>query len=120
MSAAVRDRYLGVIEGRCTSGINGAAWQVATVERLEAKGADRLSALSGMLERYVEGMAANEPVHTWKVPDRPAGGTPAARFRGTFRGACAVASVAAARALSGRRSILSRTSQHLTPLTEER
>ena len=68
VSAAVRDRYLGVIEGRCTSGVNGAAWQVATVERLEDKGADRLSALSGMLERYVEGMAANEPVHTWKVP----------------------------------------------------
>jgi hypothetical protein len=68
VSAAVRDRYLGVIEGRCTSGMNGAAWQVATVERLEDKGADRLSALSGMLERYVDGMAANEPVHTWKVP----------------------------------------------------
>ena len=41
VSAAVRDRYLGVIEGRCTSGMNGAAWQVATVERLEARGADR-------------------------------------------------------------------------------
>ena len=68
VSAAVRDRYLGVIEGRCTSGMNGAAWQVATVERLEDRGADRASALSGMLERYVEGMAANEPVHTWKVP----------------------------------------------------
>ena len=68
VSAAVRDRYLGVVEGRCTSGMNGAAWQVATVERLENKGADRASALSGMLERYVEGMAANEPVHTWKVP----------------------------------------------------
>jgi hypothetical protein len=68
VSAAVRDRYLGVIEGRCTSGMNGAAWQVATVERLEDRGADRVSALSGMLERYVEGMAANEPVHTWKVP----------------------------------------------------
>src|SRR6478736_361166 len=68
VSAAVRDRYLGVVEGRCTSGVNGAAWQVATVERLEDKGADRASALSGMLERYVEGMAANEPVHTGKVP----------------------------------------------------
>ena len=64
----MRDRYLGVIEGRCTSGMNGAAWQVATVERLEERGADRRSALSGMLERYIEGMAANEPVHTWKVP----------------------------------------------------
>jgi hypothetical protein len=68
VSTAVRDRYLGVIEGRCTSGMNGAAWQVATVERLEERGADRRSALSGMLERYIEGMAANEPVHTWKVP----------------------------------------------------
>src|SRR3954452_10775720 len=65
VSTAVRDRYLGVIEGRCTSGMNGAAWQVATVERLEERGADRVSALGGMLERYIEGMAANEPVHTW-------------------------------------------------------
>ena len=64
----MRDRYLGVIEGRCTSGMNGASWQVATVERLEAARRRPASALSGMLERYIEGMDANEPVHTWKVP----------------------------------------------------
>ena len=41
---------------------------MATVEALEARGADRRSALRGMLELYGEGMHANEPVHTWEVP----------------------------------------------------
>ena len=69
VSQGVRDRFLGVIEGRCTSGVNGASWQVACVQRLEGRGADRASALRGMLERYVAGMHSNEPVHTWKLPD---------------------------------------------------
>ena len=45
VSAAVRDRYLGVIEGRCTRARNGASWQIDTVERLEERGADRRRAL---------------------------------------------------------------------------
>lgn len=65
VSDAVRDRYLGVIEARCISGVNGATWQIAAVEQLEERGADRLSALKGMLERYVTAMHTNEPVHTW-------------------------------------------------------
>src|SRR6476469_5035249 len=69
VSQAVRDRYLGVIEGRCTSGLNGASWQVACVQRLEERGADRATALRRMLERYVGNMHTNEPVHTWKLPD---------------------------------------------------
>jgi hypothetical protein len=68
VSTAVRDRYLGVIEARCLSGVNGARWQIATVDRLENGGADRRSALKGMLERYVEAMHTNEPVHTWPLP----------------------------------------------------
>ena len=67
VSAAVRDRYLGVIEARCLSGVNGATWQIAAVERLEDRGADRVSALKGMLERYVVAMHSNEPVHTWPL-----------------------------------------------------
>ncbi len=35
---------------------------------LEARGQDRSTALTGMLQRYCEGMHANEPVHTWAVP----------------------------------------------------
>ena len=67
VSSAVRDRYLGVIENRCTSGINGATWQIAAVHHLEDRGADRPSALRGMLESYVQAMHSNEPVHTWPL-----------------------------------------------------
>ena len=63
---AVRDRLLGVIEGRCTSGINGAAWQVGVVHDLQRAGADRTTALYEMLDRYVANMHTNEPVHTWE------------------------------------------------------
>jgi hypothetical protein len=68
VSAAVRDRYLGVIEGRCISGVNGASWQIAAVQRLEDRGADRATALRQMLEHYVKAMHTNEPVHTWSLP----------------------------------------------------
>ena len=37
VSAAVRDRYLGVIEGRAKTGLNGAAWQVQTVAALQER-----------------------------------------------------------------------------------
>jgi hypothetical protein len=62
----VRDRLLGIIEGRCTSGVNGAAWQVAVVRDLERGGVDRRTALHRMLDRYVPNMHSNEPVHTWE------------------------------------------------------
>ncbi|XVX18597.1 glutamate-cysteine ligase family protein [Actinomycetota bacterium] len=68
VSQAVRDRYLSVIEGRCTTGINGAQWQVEAVRRLEERGADRATALSQMLAAYVDRMADNQPVHTWDLP----------------------------------------------------
>ena len=66
VSTTVRDRYLGVIEGRAKAGLNGAAWQVQTVTALQ----DRLTrprALAEMLRRYTERMHSNEPVHTWEL-----------------------------------------------------
>ncbi len=66
VDADVRDRYLGVIEGRAKTGRNGAAWQVATVNALEHRGADRPAALAAMLRRYCEQMHSNAPVHTWE------------------------------------------------------
>lgn len=67
VSEAVRDRYLSVIEGRCTTGVNGAVWQSRMVERFEDAGKTRREALAAMLERYVAHMHTNEPVHTWPL-----------------------------------------------------
>jgi hypothetical protein len=62
------DRLLGLIEQRCITGQNGAAWQIATVEAISARGgADRQEALRQMTQRYIEHMHTNDPVHTWPV-----------------------------------------------------
>jgi hypothetical protein len=66
VDAEVRDRFLGVIEGRARAGRNGASWQVSTVRRLEDGGMSRPAALAEMLRRYCENMHSNEPVHTWE------------------------------------------------------
>jgi hypothetical protein len=68
VTAEVADRYLTIIEQRCVRRRTGASWQLDTVAALEAKGVGRSEALHGMLERYLESSAANEPVHTWDVP----------------------------------------------------
>ena len=68
VASEVAERYLGVIEGRCRAGVNGATWQIEAVRRFEEKGQDRPTALHSMLERYLEGMHSNEPVHTWELP----------------------------------------------------
>jgi len=70
---AVQDRYLDIIEARTKTGMNGAAWQVAAVERLEQGTAGRSAmrraqALQRMVEEYCRGMHANQPVHTWELP----------------------------------------------------
>jgi hypothetical protein len=65
VDADVRDRLLGVIEGRAETGRNGAWWQVSTVHALQDRGMTRPEALAEMLRRYCEHMHANEPVHTW-------------------------------------------------------
>lgn len=65
---AVRDRYLGIVEQRCLTGVNGATWQVDAVQSFEAAGHDRIEALRLMLAAYTERMHTNEPVHTWSAP----------------------------------------------------
>jgi gamma-glutamyl:cysteine ligase YbdK (ATP-grasp superfamily) len=65
VATKVRDRFLGVIEGRARTGRNGAAWQVSTVQALQERGMPRPAALAEMLRRYCDHMHANEPVHTW-------------------------------------------------------
>ncbi len=69
VSAAVRDRYLGVIEDRCKTRRNGAWWQVRAVEAFEDRGLGRDAALTEMLKLYSQGMHSNEPVHSWELPD---------------------------------------------------
>ncbi len=66
VDAEVRDRFLGVIEGRARTGRNGADWQVSTVRALQDSGLTRPAALAEMLRRYCGHMHANEPVHTWE------------------------------------------------------
>ena len=68
VSADVRERYLGVIEGRTKTGRNGASWQVSTVHALQQGGLTRPEALAEMLRLYCERMHGNEPVHTWDGP----------------------------------------------------
>ena len=65
----VRDRLLGVIEGRARAGQNGAGWQVSTVRAFQERGLDRPAALAEMLRLYCEHMHTNEPVHSWAVPE---------------------------------------------------
>ncbi|GIL24814.1 glutamate-cysteine ligase family protein [Actinocatenispora comari] len=68
VDAAVRDRLLGIIEGRCRTGLNGAQWQVETVAKLEDdRQLDRHQALAAMLQRYCEHMRDGNPVHTWPI-----------------------------------------------------
>ncbi len=68
VAGAVTDRYLSVVEQRCARRHTGASWQLDTVAALESRGADRRTALHGMLARYLESAGSNEPVHAWAVP----------------------------------------------------
>src|SRR4051794_32745978 len=69
VDSGVRDRLLGIIEGRCISYRNGAEWQAETFRHVddEKQPLDRRDALREMLRRYVEHMHSNEPAHTWPV-----------------------------------------------------
>jgi hypothetical protein len=74
---ADRDRFLGIIEGRCVTGRNGAGWQVA-VRRHAIVGTEPgapHAALRDMLQEYRERMHSNVPVHEWPWP----GGAPKPR-----------------------------------------
>ncbi|MCW5952570.1 MAG: glutamate--cysteine ligase [Propionibacteriaceae bacterium] len=69
VASTVSDRLLGVIEGRCLTGQNGADWQTKTVRAFEARGLARPDALREMVALYSSNMHTNEPVHTWEVPN---------------------------------------------------
>jgi Glutamate-cysteine ligase family 2(GCS2) len=61
-------RLLSIIEQRCVTGINGAAWQVRSVRQMQSRGVDRDEALRLMTQDYIELMTAGEPVHGWPLP----------------------------------------------------
>ncbi|GIF24897.1 hypothetical protein Ate02nite_76270 [Paractinoplanes tereljensis] len=64
---ADRDHLLGIIDGRCRTGQNGASWQTAVVRDAERRGLTREAALYDMLRRYRTHQDTNEPVHSWPV-----------------------------------------------------
>jgi hypothetical protein len=60
------DRLLGIIEARVLRGQNGAAWQIATYQRLvEGQDLDPPEATAELVRRYQKLSQAGEPVHTW-------------------------------------------------------
>ena len=59
------DRLLGIIERRCVTNRNGATWFIDRVADREEAGDSRPEALRRSLLDYLDGMHANEPVHTW-------------------------------------------------------
>jgi hypothetical protein len=61
------DHLLGIIEQRCVTGQNGAAWQIGAVAALTERGTDRPEALRLMTQRYIEHMHTNDPAHTWPL-----------------------------------------------------
>jgi hypothetical protein len=66
VAAADRERLLGIVERRCVTMQNGAAWQAASFHRLyDERKLDRAEALRRMTVLYREHMHANEPVHAW-------------------------------------------------------
>jgi len=68
VDTAIRERLLGVIEQRCLRRVNGAQWQLLSFEHALAGGrVGRAEALRLMLERYVELMHSNQPVHSWPI-----------------------------------------------------
>jgi hypothetical protein len=66
IDAQDRDRLLGIIERRCVTERNGAAWQAACFHTLNER-LDREDALREMTVRYREHMHSNVPVHEWPV-----------------------------------------------------
>src|SRR4051794_9374678 len=64
-----RDRLLGIIERRCVTLRNGAAWQSQAYHRLyDERRLERGEALREMTVRYREHMHSNQPVHDWPLP----------------------------------------------------
>ena len=67
VSDAAREHHLGVIEERCRHRRTGSSWQRDVVAALERGGADRETALAGMLRRYIELTDSGAPVHEWPL-----------------------------------------------------
>ena len=67
VAAEVRDRLLGVIEGRAGADAT-ARWRCRPCARWSARNG-RPAALAEMLRRYCDHMHSNEPVHSWEVPE---------------------------------------------------
>jgi gamma-glutamyl:cysteine ligase YbdK (ATP-grasp superfamily) len=63
VAADERDRFLGIIEQRCLTGVNGAEWFVAGMHRRADE--ETFDALRATLLEYRERMHTNEPAHTW-------------------------------------------------------
>jgi hypothetical protein len=104
MSDAARERYLTVIEQRCATRRTGASWQRKAVQTLTNRGADRPTALAGMLRGYIEHMHSNQPVHTWPLPGlRPQSrqGGPTFKVPPSPAGPARVSTAARPRAASG-------------------
>jgi len=61
------DRYMGIIEGRCKTHMNGARWQLRAYTGLLAETTpDR--ALACLTSAIRENQKHEKPVHTWKMP----------------------------------------------------
>lgn len=54
------DTYLGIIESRCKTGQNGAAWQRAYVQKNAAS-------MTELLEAYLQQQNTGQPVHEWPL-----------------------------------------------------
>jgi gamma-glutamyl:cysteine ligase YbdK (ATP-grasp superfamily) len=69
VDTAVGDHLLDIIEQRCITHQNGAEWQARMVRRIDERRQplDRRESLRAMLERYVEHMHSNAPVHSWPL-----------------------------------------------------
>ncbi|MGH3446748.1 MAG: glutamate--cysteine ligase [Nocardioidaceae bacterium] len=68
IGSAEIDRLLGVVEQRCLTGRNGAAWQTQTLHSLREAGiTDRGDALREVVRRYSALMHENRPVHEWPI-----------------------------------------------------
>jgi gamma-glutamyl:cysteine ligase YbdK (ATP-grasp superfamily) len=61
------NRLLSIIERRCVTGQNGAAWQIRSARQLQAHGVGRDEALRLMTQDYLELSATGEPVHSWPL-----------------------------------------------------
>ena len=58
---------LNVIRDRLQTRINGARWQILRMEQYEIRGYERPTALTGMLEDYLQASQTDAPVSQWSL-----------------------------------------------------